>query len=277
MARVTTVFEAAVFEATPQDLVLTMLGAHGGPDAHGGVWSGGLVSVLADFGFSSAAARAALNRLVARELLAPVRTGRLVHYLPTGRCRAVLGEGDRRIFGFGRGQHGGRWTVVWHAIPESRRDARAQLVRRLRFLGFGPVQDGTWLAAHDRAAEVATLLHELDVASHAGVLIGAPAPLPDFGAFVARVWNLPQVAARYAGFVDTFTRRDPASLTDRDAFHTRIRLVHTYRQFPTMDPELPTDLVPAPAGRTDAVELFHRLYPALADGAQRYFDEVIRA
>lgn len=264
------------FEPAPQDLVLTLLGAHHLPRERGEVWSGGLVRLLEEFGFSAGAARVALNRLVGRELLAPNRHGRHVHYTLTPRTVTVLAEGDRRIFRLGSAPSGetetSLWTVLWHAIPEDRRLARTRLVRRLRFLGFGSVQDGTWLAPHDREAEVAALLAELDVTTYAGVLLGRPATAVDFATFVARVWDLPDLAARYQRFVEHFT--DQRVADDRQALLLRTRLVHTFREFPFVDPELPSDLVPAPSHRARAVALFHDLYPALAPAAQRYFDEV---
>jgi phenylacetic acid degradation operon negative regulatory protein len=261
------------FDPAPQDLVLTLLGAYHLPRERGEVWSGGLVRLLEEFGFSAGAARVALNRLVGRELLTPSKAGRHVHYALTPRTVAVLAEGDRRIFTLGSApSRETTWTVLWHSIPEDRRLARTRLVRRLRFLGFGSVQDGTWLAPHDREAEVAALLAELDVTSYAGVLLGRPATTVDFAAFVARVWDLADLAERYRLFVEHFD--DQRVTDDRQALLLRTRLVHTFREFPFVDPELPEDLVPAPSHRARAVELFHDLYPALAPAAQRYFDEV---
>jgi phenylacetic acid degradation operon negative regulatory protein len=263
------------FEPAPQDLVLTLLGAHQIPRDGGAVWSGGLVRLLGEFGFTEGAARVALNRLVARDLLARSKNGRHVHYVLTPRTRAVLAEGDQRIFTLGeRPRCETTWTVLWHSIPEDRRLARTRLTSRLRFLGFGSVQDGTWLAPHDREQELAALLKELDVAEHAGVLLGRPATAVDFGTFVARVWDLGDLAERYRAFVEHFRGREVDS--DREALLLRTRLVHTFREFPSVDPELPEDLVPAPAYRADALRLFHFLYPALADSAQRYFDKVTR-
>jgi phenylacetic acid degradation operon negative regulatory protein len=101
----------------PQDLVITMLGAYVRPFART-VWSGGLVALLAEFGFSDGAARAALTRLVRRDLIARVRAGRLVHYRLTSRCERLLVEGDGRIFTLGRlPAQLGPWTVLWHQIP----------------------------------------------------------------------------------------------------------------------------------------------------------------
>ncbi len=110
------------------------------------------------------------------------------------------------------------------------------------------------------------------MAGHAGVLLGRPATSVDFGTFVSRVWDLAELAERYRAFVEHF--RDPEVADDRQALLLRTRLVHTFREFPFLDPELPGDLVPAPAHRAEALRLFHHLYPELAPAAQRYFDEV---
>lgn len=263
------------FQPAPQALVMTLLGAFVRPRDHAGVWSGGLVRLLGEFGFSPGAARVALNRMVGRELLIPSKQGRFVHYRLTRRTVAVLAEGDRRIFTLGRVPNGGDlWTVLWHAIPEDRRTARARLVRRLRFLGFGSVQDATWIAPHDREEELAVLLADLGVAEHVGVMLGRPAATVDFVRFVARVWDLAELAARYRDFVTQFADVRGDNCDDRQALLMGTRLVHTFREFPSLDPELPEDLVPAPGHRAEAVRLFHDLYPALVPGGQRYFDEV---
>ena len=163
------------FEAQPQDLVMTFLGAYAVPHDRV-VWSGGLVTLLGDFGFSTGASRVALARMVRRGGLERLRTGRLVSYRPTPRTVALLEEGDRRIFSLGREPHRAElWTALWHAIPEERRLERARLARRLRFLGFGSVQDGMWISPHDREKEVVALIESLGVGGYAGVLVGRPA------------------------------------------------------------------------------------------------------
>jgi phenylacetic acid degradation operon negative regulatory protein len=205
--------------------------------------------------------------------------GRIVLYTLTARSEAVLAEGDRRIFSLGRPVVSPeRWTMLWHAIPQGQRLARSRLRRRLRFLGFGPVQDGMWVAPHDREVEVAEVLRQLGVESHAGVLVGHPAESLDFRAVVERAWNLDELSTRYREFVTEFgPYRAPelrAALDDRGAFMVRTRLVHLFRAFPFLDPELPPNLVVQPASRAEAIELFHELYAQLDDAAQRYFGVV---
>jgi len=267
---------ADAFDASPQELVMTLLGSYVHPRETRRVWSGGLVAVLAELGFSDGAARIALTRLVRRDLLARHRDGRHIHYSLTRRTVALLADGDQRIFSLGRRERpAGEWTVLWQSIPESRRQARERLVRRLRFLGFGPYQDGTWIAPHDREAEVVALLAELDVTEHAGLLLGRPSAALDVSRFAGRAWDLDELAARYTAFVEGFHRySDGGKLTDAAAFEVRTRLVHTFRAFPALDPELPAGLVPPPDRRAAAVDLFHDLYTALAAPAQCHFDKV---
>jgi phenylacetic acid degradation operon negative regulatory protein len=267
----------ALFERRPQSLVITLLGAYVHPDDRP-VWSGGLVTLLREFGFSEGAARVALARLTRRGLLARVRDGRLVHYRLTARASTLLDEGDRRIFSLGRDLRSAEvWTVLWHAIPEDRRLERARLARRLRFLGFGPLHDGAWISPHDREQEVTALLTELRVVRHAAVLLGRPAGSLGFEPLAARAWDLDELEKRYRSFVLAFEKYAHAGaegLDDRVAFLVRTHLVHAFRQFPFLDPGLPDDRMPTNGHRARAVALFDALYESLAEPAQRHFDSI---
>ncbi len=257
-------------EHTPQELVITLAGAYMWPRETREVWSGGLVALLGEFGFSPGAARIALARMVRGDLLRPTKRGRLVHYTLPPRMIAILADGDRRIFSIGTPKPAAEeWTVLWQAIPDEARAARERLVRRLRFLGFGSLQDGTWIAPHDREHAALALLDELGVTRYAGLMLGKPSLAHGL---IHRIWDSDALAERYRAFVEAFATA-PAT-TDRDAWQLRTRLVHAFRQFAFLDPELPEDLIAAPADRRAAIDLFHRRYPALAPAAQRYFDEV---
>jgi phenylacetic acid degradation operon negative regulatory protein len=262
----------------PQDLVVTLLGTYVRPFGDT-VWSGGLVVLLGELGFSHGAARVALTRLVRRGLISRVRSGRLVHYRVTPRADRVLAEGDRRIFSFGSPRdQGSRWTLLWHQIPEDRRLERSRLARRLRFLGFGSVQDSVWVSPHDHSDEVEELLRELGVSDSATLFlahVGAATGLP---ALVSRAWDLSGLVERYEAFVAEFSRYvQPGSrgpLEDADAFLVRTRLVHLFRGFPFLDPELPEELAPLSGPRDRAVATFHELYEGLAESSQRHFEAV---
>ena len=262
----------------PQDLAVTILGAYLRRPGQR-VWSGGMVEILGEFGFSTEAARAALSRLVTRGLLERHREGRLVFYTLSARAHELLAEGDRRIFTFGRGAPAAdAWTVVWHTIPEDRRVERAQLAQRLRFLGFGSVQDATWIAASDREQEIRALLRALDVEQHASMLIGRIARGTEQALLLSGAWDMADLERRYRAFVGEYgmyvDARRSAALDARQAFTMRTRMLHTFRGFPSADPELPESLAPGAAERAEAVLTFDAIYEALAEPAMRHFAEV---
>jgi phenylacetic acid degradation operon negative regulatory protein len=265
----------------PQELVITMLGTYVRPFGDR-VWSGGLVVLLEQLGFSRGAARMALTRLVRRGLIARMREGRLVHYRVTPRADRLLAEGDGRIFSLGHPRDdGGTWTLLWHQIPEDRRLERSRLARRLRFLGFGSVQDSVWVSPHDHSGEVEELLSELDVAEHATLFLATVGAVAGLGALVSRAWDLSGLVDRYEAFQTDFSPflagRVRVALSDAEAFLVRTRLVHQFRGFPPLDPELSEGLAPMSAPRGRAVETFHELYEGLAEPSQRHFEAVTAA
>lgn len=234
--------------------------------------------LLAELDVSNAAARVALARLFQRGLLERHREGRLVYYSLTRHTKRLLEEGDRRILSLGSSDEewDGHWTLLWHSIPEAQRASRGRLARRLRFLGFGSIQDGAWISPRNREEEVAALVGELGVTAHVDVMIGRPAQSRPVGRLVERAWDLEALSRGYRRFVTTYKRyyspRVSRGLDDRAAFLVRTRLVHDFRRFPFFDPDLPVELMPGHADRARASEIFHRAYDVLEEPAQRHFD-----
>ncbi len=188
----------------PQELLVTILGTYVRPFGDR-VWSGGLVVLLGELGFSEGAARVALTRLVRRGLIVRMREGRLVHYRLTPRADQLLRDGDRRIFSFGDPRDdGGTWTVLWYQLPEDRRLERSGLARRLRFLGFGSAQDSVWVSAHDHSREVAELLDELQLAESATLFVAGVRAMRGLPMLVSRAWDLSGLADRYEAFCAEF-------------------------------------------------------------------------
>lgn len=259
----------------PQDLVLTIVGAHVRRPGQT-VWSGGMVEILESFDFSTASARAALARLVNRDLLARTRDGRRAFYSPTRRAEALLADGDRRIFTFGRVEPAVElWTVLWHAIPEAQRVERARFATRLRFLGFGPVQDATWVAARDREQEVRELLRQLSIEPYTSVMVGHMSlDLPPL-ALIAQAWRMDDTRRRYQAFLSEFgglrRARVRARVSPAEAFRSRTLMLHRFRGFPSIDPELPRTVDEVRDLRSDVVECFHEVYAALEAPAAAYF------
>lgn len=264
----------------PQDLTLDLIATYVRPTGNL-VWSGALVRLLEDFGFSAAASRIALGRLVRRGLLGRLKEGRLVFYRPSETLLRVLDEGDKRIYGFGLDDHwDGLWTFLWYSVPDELRVERRRLSRRLRFLGFGPLQDGTWLAPRDRETDATRVVDDLGLNDYVVMFVGRPAKTLDLRRLTGDVWDLDGLADRYEAFVAEFSPYDKAAvrrkLQDRDAFLVRTRAIDAFRRFPAMDPWLPEHVIGRRWKRQQAVRTFHRIDKALAEPSARYFDEISR-
>lgn len=259
----------------PQDLLLTLL-ADNVRNRLEKVWSGGLVKLLDEFGFSRGASRVALGRMAQKDLVSRLKEGRVVCYQLTGRTERLLREGDQRIFALGHDDYDDDGvTVLMHALLEEHWIERARLSRRLRFLRFSPLQDSTWISAGNREEEVLPLLAELGVAEYCSIVVGRMSTQPPLQSMLERAWDLSALSQRYDAFVAAFSKYYRASPTDdRTAFWVRTQLIHNFRQFPSLDPGVSDALWPHPPSRAVAIDLFATIYRDLADPAHRYFDEV---
>lgn len=264
-----------------QGFILTLLAIYGRSYGQP-VWSGGLVRLLGEAGYSATAARATLNRLVGRSMLDRRRDGRLVRYQITARCAELLAEGDRRILTLGDpGAWDGTWTAVVHTVPESRALELNRLGRRLRFLGFRPVQDSIWLSPNTRDREVHNLAVSIGIIGQIAVIVGTSPSDLAADQLLERTWNLDGLCAQYECFNKRFgphvTARPgakPASPihSDQDAFLVRARAAHQFRQFAMLDPNVPEVLLPRPTARLDAAKTFHRVMSRLEQAGQRHFE-----
>src|SRR5580698_6797244 len=137
----------------PPRLLLTLLGDYWWQRTEP-LPSAVIVALLAEFGVSDSAARAALSRLTRNGLLVTARNGRRTYVQLSARAADVLDDGARRIFSFGRRPTSwdGMWSLVAFSIPEEHRSARDELRKALRWLGFAPLYDGLWVSPRDRAA-----------------------------------------------------------------------------------------------------------------------------
>jgi len=250
--------------------------------------SAAIVALLAEFGVSDSAARAALSRLTRNGLLVTSRHGRRTYVQLSVRAADVLDDGGRRIFSFGRrpAPWDGMWSLVAFSIPEEHRAARDELRKALRWLGFAPLYDGLWVSPRDHAGEVIERLKDLGITT-ATAFRATALPLPagamPLGAapldIPSRAWDLSGLAGRYEEFT-TFARhlRDQTvagQVSVADALVARTRVMNEWRAFPAMDPDLPDELLPAAWPRATARELFIACYDLLGPLATRRVRQII--
>ena len=138
----------------PPRLLLTLLGDYWWQRTEP-LPSAAIVALLAEFGVSDSAARAALSRLTRNGLLVTSKSGRRTFSRLSSRAATILDDGARRIFSFGAANQpwDGMWSLVAFSIPEDNRAARDALRKQLRWRGFAPLYDGLWVSPRDHAAE----------------------------------------------------------------------------------------------------------------------------
>ncbi|MHB1833606.1 MAG: PaaX family transcriptional regulator [Solirubrobacteraceae bacterium] len=252
-----------------RSLLLTVLGEYvlPGPDS---VWQETLVAALRSLGFSQQAARQALSRSTRDGWLLTERRGRRVRMRLSGRTAELLRTGAERIYSFGeQWEWERRWLLVVVRVPENRREVRHQLRSRLAWAGLGSLGGGVWITPHvEREAEIAAIVAEAPVAE-------ATSFVAEFGAvgdpreLVASAWDLAKVRQEYLSFVEEFSRARPTSA--EACFRLQTQLVHSWRRIPFLDPDLPTELLPADWPRERAHELFRSRHERWAASARAYF------
>jgi phenylacetic acid degradation operon negative regulatory protein len=89
-----------------------------------------------------------------------------------------------------------------------------------------------------------------------------------------RAWDLDALADRYGEFIHTFGDRIPD--TDEERFRSLTQLVHAWRHFPFVDPEIPLRLLPTRWLGRQAKDLFDDRHARWAPGANRWYESTER-
>jgi phenylacetic acid degradation operon negative regulatory protein len=264
--------------ANPQHLIVTLLGDYWfGRKEH--LPSAALVALANEFGITSTSARAALSRLARRGLLEPSKHGRRTFYGLTPTAERVLTEGVDRIMSFGLDSRpwDSSWLVVVFSVPEDQRDVRHMLRTRLRWLGFAPLYDGVWVSPRADPAETSGLLDELGIASST-VFVSRVAHAVNGGDPLS-AWDHDALRTSYHEFIDHFgpllERVQRGEVESAEALIARTEVMDVWRQFPTVDPELPEDALPGGWPRRPARQVFARLYDALGPLAVARFRQLL--
>jgi len=263
-----------------RSLLLTILGEYVLPRGEP-VWQETLVRALVSVGYSSDAARQAVARSVRGGWLVSSRVGRRSRVGLSARTADLLASGAARIYSFGsEWTWDGRWLVLVLRVPEERREVRHQLRTRLAWAGLGSMGGGVWLTPHvSREAELREVVLEAPAAFATSFVaelgsMGTPA------AVAAAAWDLEEVRRQFAAFISDFVGIRPSSSSssssssDEAFFRMQTLLVHAWRKFPFLDPDLPAELLPDGWPRRQAHDLFVDRHARWADAARSWFSEL---
>jgi phenylacetic acid degradation operon negative regulatory protein len=228
-----------------------------------------LVRCLAALSIAPPAVRTAVSRMVRQGWLVAVRTSAGPGYALTPRAEHRLTEAAARIYRSTDRSWDGSWHLV--ALPRIGERSRRDRVRQgLRYLGYGRIDDTTWIAARP-STELDDLLAAEAVhaerfsARHEG----------DSHALVQQVWDLGALADEYGRWLvgaGELVGPIGSSASDEEAFTARSNLVHEWRKFLFIDPQLPDELLPPDWVGRKAARYFDNQAARLLPATGRFID-----
>ncbi|WP_194923964.1 PaaX family transcriptional regulator [Catenulispora pinisilvae] len=239
----------------PQSLMLTFFGIHVlGRDL--AVSSGSVIDALSRVDVTEEAVRSTLTRMVGRGLLERHRQGRKMYFALTPRAVSVLQDGYDRIWQRGAANldWDGQWTLVGFSLPEAWRRERHDLRSRLTWGGFGPLQNGLWVAPSD--VDAAALLGDLGLDAHLRVFRGTVLKPTEVAAVLETAFDIGAIAADYQAFLQRWSQPGPGV---PDPLGSQLLLHTDWLDLVRRDPHLPAGHLPADWPAIEAEELFHAL------------------
>lgn len=265
----------------PRQLIVTVYGLYS--RAAGGWLSvASLISLLADLGVDEPAVRSSISRLKRRGILHASRRGPAAGYELSAGARAILQEGDHRIFRRERATLADGWLLAVFSVPEAERHKRHVLRSQLARLGFGTAAPGVWVAPAYLREATADMLRRLQLDPYADLFRADHLAFGDLAGKVRQWWDLGQLEQLYQQFLaahgpvaDRWRDRSPDRHA-REAFADYVRVLTGWRRLPYLDPGLPAELLPADWIGIRAAGLFFRLQTQLQEAARAHVAQVIR-
>ncbi|GAB2910872.1 PaaX family transcriptional regulator C-terminal domain-containing protein [Nonomuraea fastidiosa] len=240
----------------PQSAILTFLGDY----VYGRgicVASRSFIEAFGKVGISEEATRSTLTRMVRRGLLRRQRSGRRMYFGLTPISTEVLKDGERRIWHSGvvNDSDADRWTLIGFSLPESWQRQRHELRSRLVWAGFGPLQNGLWIAPGEVDA---TGVIE-DLGANVKVFAAEPRTPTDMQALVRDAYDLEGLGERYREFLRRWDTADPAPEAPDDLARS-LMLLTGWLQIIRTDPRLPLRYLPHDWPAEKAQRVCHSLH-----------------
>ncbi|WP_406438618.1 PaaX family transcriptional regulator [Streptomyces sp. NBC_01613] len=253
----------------PQSLMLTFFGIHAlGRDL--ALSASSLIEVFGQAGITEDAVRSTLTRMVKRGLLERHRRGRKTYFGPTARATRVLRDGHDRIWRTGAVNRDwdGTWTLVGFSLPEAWRSERRDLRSRLVWSGFGPLQNGLWVAPG--TVDVPEVVAGLGIEACLKVFQGATAVAPtDARTVLHTAFDVDSVAKGYEAFLARWSTDDAPDSGEMGALVRQLSLHADWLDQVRQDPHLPAEHLPEDWPAARAEERFHELARRCAEPARR--------
>lgn len=260
----------------PRALIISVYGLYAREDG-GWLSVATLIRLLAELGVDEPAVRSSISRLKRRGILIAERVGSTAGYGLSGTARAILDEGDRRIFERRRASAPEGWLLAVFSVPEAEREKRHQLRSRLAWLGFGTVAAGVWIAPEHLLDETRDTLSRQGLSAYVDLFRADHAAFGDQRLKVGQWWDLERLRSLYEEFLGRYQPvlgryRRRQNVDERAAFADYLGALTDWRRLPYLDPGLAPELLPARWPGVRAAETFFELRSRLAAPAHRFVD-----
>ena len=245
----------------------------------GTVWLGSLINTMADFGVSERLVRTSVFRLTRDGWLQAQQIGRRSYYSLTEQGREQFEQATNRIYGQPVDHWDGEWCLL---LLSGLATATKETVRvECGWLGFGSLSANVLAHPSPELAELDVTMRRLDVEDSLVVMRGQTIRGDTAMRKLTReCWNLDDIDARYAEFVQRFrpiyaALSGKTPLSDQSAFVIRTLLIQEYRKVLLRDPWLPTELLPANWHGAAAYQLCRNLYRGVYAQADAHLDNMM--
>ncbi len=259
----------------PRALIVTLYGLYGRDT--GWLPIAGLIKLLAALGVDETAVRSAISRLKRRGLLHAERRGGQAGSALSDDARAILAEGDARIFAPPASTVADGWLLAVFSVPESERAKRHTLRSQLVALGFGSVAPGVWVAPAHRFDLTTATLTRLRLAEYVDLFRADYLAFGDVGKLVAQWFDLGGLRDDYARFMAAYQPVLNRAPQPQGAFADWVNALTAWRRLPYRDPGLPAELLPADWPGHAAHQLFETLRERLSAPAGDYVTRLVGA
>lgn len=253
------------------------------------VWGGTLDILLSNFGYTSQAVRSALSRMTKKGWLRQEKRGRKYYYYLTERSIQLTAARSENFPLYSKrtpNQWDGNWDVVVYSVPEEQRKMRYKLQRELRMLGFGSLNNGTWVTPYDRFTKLETATRILGLEGNIECFRAKHLGFTSDREIVNQCWDMEKINTAYSQFLDKYesqlrtflsNRENGIYLSDQECFVKHISLFADYTDIVDIDPELPWELLPSVWHGEKAARVYTAFCDALAEAANRYFEGTLDA
>jgi phenylacetic acid degradation operon negative regulatory protein len=213
------------------------------------------------------------------------REGKHSFYSLTAKGARIVEAGAARIFQFPahQGAWDGQWHLITYSIPERAREARDRLRQELAWMGFGMLTNALWISPHNHRQEIEVLADNLGICPNIEIFSARHEGFSAPRSIVEHCWDITAINSRYAAFLKKFKPMYYAhcrllaqgkDIEPSECFVRRFTLIHEFRRFPYLDPELPTELLPSDWRGAEAANLFRQYHDLLADKANQFFSTI---